>query len=91
MSQPQLSSALEASPMRALIGVDGPFAWMNRGMCHEDRKLKSDPKRCHMPRLNVPEFHDEICKHLDSTYRKGFAKDNPLLVGQLVIAAAIDE
>jgi hypothetical protein len=60
-------------------------------MCHEDRKLKSDPKMCHMPRLNVPEFHDEICKHLDSTYRKGYVKDNPLLVGQLVIAAAIDE
>jgi hypothetical protein len=44
-----------------------------------------------MPRSNVPDYHKEICKHLDSTYTKGFAKENPQLVGQLVIAAAIDD
>ena len=44
-----------------------------------------------MSKTNVMGYHNAICKHLDSTYGKGFAERNPQLVGHLVIAAAIEE
>lgn len=44
-----------------------------------------------MSKSSVPAYHNEVCKHLDSTYGKGFVEKNPQLVGHLVIAAAIEE